>query len=92
LAHVTFFREFRQSNQTSEVSKCSDVLFIFYDFSSCRVISKTEENTENYFLIKEICKEQKSGAHYGLMQGSLHLEFVEKNFVLTNHFLNYLKF
>jgi hypothetical protein len=59
LAYVTFFRDFRYTNQTSKVSKCSNVLFIFFDFSSCQVLSKTEENTEKYFLIKQICKEQK---------------------------------
>jgi hypothetical protein len=48
------------SNQTSEVFKCDNVLFIFFDFCSCPVLSKTEKITETYFLIKEICKEQKT--------------------------------
>jgi hypothetical protein len=88
-----FFRNFWHSNQTSVVSECSNVLFIFFDFCSCRVLSKTEENTEKYFLIKKICKEQKiwrtlqkkpwNLVMLGLMQSSLQLEFVEKNFVLT---------
>jgi hypothetical protein len=55
-----FFRDSRHSNQFSEVSKSSNILFIFLDFCSCRVLSKTEENTEKYFLIKKICKEQKN--------------------------------
>jgi hypothetical protein len=59
MTHVTCFRDFRHSNQTSEVSKCSKVLFIFFDFYSCRVLSKTEENTEKYFLIQKLCEEEK---------------------------------
>jgi hypothetical protein len=50
--HVTFFHDFRQSNQTSEVSKCSNVRFIFFDFFSCQVLSKTEDNTEKYFFFQ----------------------------------------
>jgi hypothetical protein len=88
--HMAFFRDFRHSNQTSKVSKCSNVLFIFFDFSSCRVLSKTEENTEKYFLIKQISKEQKIWrtlqkknqeiSLLGLMQRSLHLELVDYDF------------
>jgi predicted adenine nucleotide alpha hydrolase (AANH) superfamily ATPase len=38
------FRDFRHSNQTSEGSMCSNVLFIFvFDFCSCLALSKTEE-------------------------------------------------
>jgi hypothetical protein len=59
MTHVTFFRDFRHSNQTSEVSKGSNVLFIFIYFFTCRVLSKTEKFTEQYFLIKKLCKEQK---------------------------------
>jgi hypothetical protein len=59
LTHVTFFRDSRHSNQTSEVSKCCNVLFIFFDFCFFRVLSKTEEITEKYCLIKKICQEQK---------------------------------
>jgi hypothetical protein len=54
-----FLCDFRHSNQIFDASKCSNVLLIFFDFCSSRVLSKTEENTEKYFLIKEICKEQK---------------------------------
>jgi hypothetical protein len=36
---------------------------MFFDFCSCQVLSKTEENTEKTFLIKEICKEQKNWRH-----------------------------
>jgi hypothetical protein len=59
MAYVTFFRDFRYSNQTS---KCSNVLFIIFYFCSCRLLTKTEDNNEKYFLIKE--KHKKSGVRY----------------------------
>jgi hypothetical protein len=64
LAEVTFFHDFRHSNQTSEVSNCSNVLFIFFDFCAYRVLSKTEENTEKKILFKEYTKNKKSVVRY----------------------------
>jgi hypothetical protein len=88
----SFFCDFRHSNPTSEVSVYySNVLFVFFDFCSCRVLSKTEENTGKYFLIKKICKEQKiwrplqksheisSWAHEKCSSSKVR----KKNFVLT---------
>jgi hypothetical protein len=80
--------------QTKLMRSLSVVMFClyFFDFCSCRVLSKTEENTEKNSLMKVICKGQKIWhtlqikpciiVMLGLLQLSRNLEFVAKNFIL----------
>jgi hypothetical protein len=49
--------------------KCRNYLFIFFDFCSCQVLSKAEENSDIFWL-KRYAKNKKSGARYKKSQGT----------------------
>jgi hypothetical protein len=77
-----FFAIFDIQIQTKLLRSLSKVvLFMFFHFCSCRVLSKTEENTEKYFFIckeQKICRTLQKKPWNFVMQSSPHLEIVEK--------------